>query len=260
MSPIEVVGTALWTLGYDSVAAWLAGTPDPGVTSPAAAVAGSRVKRGTSLLTRMQIEVVAEAGRAAGLDLATVATVFGSAGGETRIALMQMDMMREGDGIVSPARFKNSVHNTGSGVFCIATGNRGFTTAIAAGRATLAAVLLEAFALLADGHDDVIAVVADEPLPPPLDRFGRYDPLAIAFALRLPKPADGKGLSTLTDLNTGPTVPPGASVFEPPPALRHNPVMPALSLLRAVHDGPPGPVVLTAGDGPGAHVIVTPLS
>ena len=247
----RVIGTGLWTPGYPSSQAWLAGAEDRSATAPAASIADSRVKRGTSLLTRMQLTVVEEAGREAGMDLSTVSTVFGSAGGEIGTALLQLDMMQTGDGIVSPTRFKNSVHNTGSGVFAIAAKNRSFTTAIAAGTHTLAAVLLESCALLEDGHDAVIAVVADEPLPEPLDRFLDYAPLALAFAL-CPYAEGDEALAVLGPIQPRATATDG----DVPERFRQNPIAPALRLFEAVRGGAPCRVSLSAVDGLGPAVEV----
>ena len=62
------------------------------------------------------------------------ALVFGSCHGEMEIAVAQMEMFQEDKGLLSPARFKNSVHNTGAGMFSIAMinkrGGAGKTTAM----------------------------------------------------------------------------------------------------------------------------------
>ena len=97
-------------------------------------------------------------------------TVFGSAYGEILIAFEQLDMI-EREGVPSPARFKNSVHNTASGHVSIATGNTGFTTALAAGPATFAMCLLEAWVWLETHGGSVIVSVADEPLPDHLAKW-----------------------------------------------------------------------------------------
>jgi hypothetical protein len=231
--PVWVDGTALWTTGYGSVDAWLANRREPSVTSPRAALANPRLLRGTSVLTRLQVEVGEQVVRAAGFDdPSNVPMVFGSAHGEIGIALLQLDMMRDGDGIVSPARFKNSVHNTGSGIFSIATGARGFTTAIAGGDQTVALALLEAWALVVTAEDRAVVVVADEPLPPPLNERADYEPLAIGFAISR-TPGDDC-LAQLSGLRCSPAA--GTLDLALPPELEHNPTAVGVPLLRAVHE------------------------
>ncbi|MGI9323149.1 MAG: beta-ketoacyl synthase chain length factor [Pseudomonadales bacterium] len=86
---------------------------------------------------------------------------------------------------VSPAAFSMAVHNSMVGVFSIHKGITSNITAIAAGTQGLVPVLLEAVGLLADGHDQVLCVMCDEPVP---SRYAGYEPhpampYALAFVL-----------------------------------------------------------------------------
>jgi len=177
-------GRGLWSPGVPDVATYLARREDPTAERPACDVVHPRMKRATSLLTQTSIEVMTQAARDASFALDQCATVFGSEHGEIQIAVEQMQMMQEGSGIVSPARFKNSVHNTAAGLFSISVVNRGFTTAIAAGEHTFAMSLLEAWMLLADGDvDQVVVSIAEEPLPTPIHDFAPHVALGVAIAL-----------------------------------------------------------------------------
>jgi hypothetical protein len=107
-------------------------------------------------------------------------------------------------------------------------------------------VLLEAMALLRSGVGPVIAVVADEPLPPPLDRGRPYGPMAVAFALTASRPARCEG--TLHALAPEP-----APEIEPPevPAdVWANPCAPALHLVGALGARRSGRVGLTRDGAP----------
>ncbi len=241
MKPATVLGLGLWTPGFPDVASYLTGSADVTAREPVCAEVGSRLKRGTSVLTRAAVEVCGQALDDAGLDAAAVATVFGSAHGEMQIALDQMDMMREGDEVVSPFRFKNSVHNTAGGLFSIAADNRGFTTAIAGGAETLPMALLEALAWLEDGDVPVVVVVADESLPPPLDAVVPFDTLAVAFALG--KGEGGRG--RLAHLRRDPQV----AAAPVPARFAKNPAAAALALLDALTQKRSGAVRLTATPG-----------
>lgn len=195
LPPVYLHGRGLWSPGIPDVAAYLARRGDPSAADPADStnplaerpacdVVHPRMKRATSLLTQTSIEVMTQAARDAGFALDQCATVFGSEHGEIQIAVEQMQMMQEGSGIVSPARFKNSVHNTAAGLFSISVVNRGFTTAIAAGEHTFAMSLLEAWMLLADGDvEQVVVSIAEEPLPEPIHDFAPHVALGVAVAL-----------------------------------------------------------------------------
>ncbi len=178
----------------------------------------------------MAVEALAQAGAQGGADLREVPTIFGSAYGEIRTAFDQMDMI-EREGVPSPARFKNSVHNTASGHVSIATGNMRFSTSLAAGPATFAMCLLEAFAWLDVHRGSVIVSVADEPLPDHLAASGCYDPLGIAFHLTAKHGATAAGLGELSDLRRrGPECSPAGI----PERLAKNPCAAGLLLLESV--------------------------
>ncbi len=183
---MRIAGVGLWSPGFADKAAFLAGTPDPEVSAPPVDIVASRMKRATSIATRSAVEVVTQAARDASWDLAEFATVFASQHGEIQIAVEQMRMMKEDTGIVSPSRFKNSVHNTAAGMFSIGGKNRGFTTAVAAGDHSLALALLEAWMLLASGEQArVVVSIVEEPLPDPITEFSSHGTMAVALALDL---------------------------------------------------------------------------
>jgi 3-oxoacyl-(acyl-carrier-protein) synthase len=169
------MGRGLWTPGFADAFAWLEGHEDPTVEVPACSFVGGRLLRATSVLTRGLCEGAWQAAQEAGFDPAEAPTVFGSMHGEIQTAVDMLDMLRDGEqGIMSPARFKNSVHNTAAGIYSIATRNRAYTTAIAAGTATFAMCLLEALALLGTDEERVVVSVGEELLPPLLVRYGDF--------------------------------------------------------------------------------------
>ena len=152
----------------------------------------------------MVADVAAQATAQAGVSLGRVPVVMGSAFGEMATTV-EMLGERERDGQISPTRFHNSVHNNSAAQLSIAQQNRAFSTSISAGHQTVAVVLLEAMLLLGDRGGEVLAIVADEPLPSPLlrEEGGR----AVAAALVLvaeesvaASPGATKPLAWLTDL------------------------------------------------------------
>ena len=246
MRDVFVGGLGVWTTGVAGVAQWRSGARDAAVVEPRCAIIPPRLGRFTSLVTRMAAEALAQAAAQGQPDLARVVTVYGSANGEIQTALQVLDAVHA-EGLPSPARFKNSVHNTAAGHVSIATGNRELSTALAAGERTFAMCLLEAFAILEERGGAVLVSVADESLPPPLDAFGVYAPLAVAFSLSAEPPPSG-ALGRLSSLRLAP----GAATLPAtmPAELAKNPCAAALPLLDALVAGRSGTAPLElSGNG-----------
>jgi len=252
VKPLHILGLGFWTPGYPSAAAWLEQMPDPAVTRPPCAMLNPRIGRYTSQVTRMAIEALAQAGGQGAVDLGRVPTVFGSANGEIRIAFEQLDMIAT-DGVPSPARFKNSVHNTASGHVSIATGNMAFSTALAAGGATFAMCILEAWTWLHAHPGTVIVSVADEALPEHLSRFGAYDPLGLALCLSS-APAPTGSLGSISELKCRGE---GLMAAAVPERFAANPVAVGLVLMEAILHGRGGIVPIQLG-GEGWSVAYDP--
>lgn len=85
---------------------------------------------------------------------------------------------------ISPHRFQNSVHNTPSGYWSIASQCHGSSTALCSGRESFAAGLVEALTLLQTGHERCLLVAHDEASPPALRR-ARVVPAFFATGLLL---------------------------------------------------------------------------
>ncbi len=124
------------------------------------------------------------------MPLSRLRIVVGSAFGELTTLVAMLDE-RERDGLLSPLHFQNSVHNAAAGQLSIAHGNKTPSTSLAAGNDTVAMVLLEAMTLLALGGDEVIAIVADEPLPQSIRPGHRATAIAAALVLA-PEPAGAR--------------------------------------------------------------------
>lgn len=179
---IAVDGIGFWAPGYADLSAYRAGEADDTLIMPKCEVVSARAKRGTSRIGRMLAEVVTQAAADASVALETVPTVYASAWGEIDIMVNLLGQIADGDVGLSPLRFKHSVHNSASGMVSIGAGNRNFSTALAAGRRTFEQGMLEALTYLATTEaEHIILAVAEDRLPAPLDRFGEYEALAVAF-------------------------------------------------------------------------------
>jgi hypothetical protein len=198
IASVYVTGIGVWTPTFPDWAAWQAGRPAPRVDLPPCAALPARLLRGTSVVTRVALEVAAQAIADADVPADTTPTVFGSDLGEIQTAVSLVQSVTAAEP-VSPLRFKNSVHNAASGNLSIALGNRAFSTALSAGADTPAMCLLEAWAWLDAEGGDIAVVLAEEAVPAPLDaRAGAYDPVGVALCLSVrPGPTPYARLSNL---------------------------------------------------------------
>ena len=193
------------------------------------------LRRRTSAPTRAVAWVLGELSERSGADLRTAPIVLGTDHGEIAVTVDLLAAALDPEADVSPTRFHNSVHNTALGYVSIACGNRAGHTTISAGPDTLAMTLVEGAARLGTGAGDVLVVVADEPVPPPLPRRGPAEVTAVAFHLS----ADAAGAAAEIAVEGPGPVP------EPRPA---DPCVAAVALARAVVGGDPTVVPLSAAD------------
>ena len=93
---------------------------------------------------------------------------------------------------LSPTAFGLSVHNAIGAMIALTRGDRRNSSAIAAGRATAAAGVVEALALLDDGARSASLVVYDAPLPEGYAPFEDEPSAHFAWAWRLRRPRAGE--------------------------------------------------------------------
>ena len=118
-------------------------------------------------------------------------TVYASRYGETGRCLELLADQARGDAL-SPTAFGLSVHNAIGAMIALTRGDRRNSSAIAAGRATAAAGVVEAMALLDDGAHRASLVVYDSPLPDGYAQFEDEPSAHFAWAWRLRKPRAGE--------------------------------------------------------------------
>ncbi|MGC4117624.1 MAG: beta-ketoacyl synthase chain length factor [Myxococcales bacterium] len=252
MKGVFVNGVGLWAPGYPNAAAFAARKADPAVVAPTGALLAPGIRRRASPLTRAAADAFAEAARQGGADLATVPTVYTSAYGEIVTTVeMLVQMATEPEGLPSPTRFHNSVHNTSAGYVSIATRNPSFSTSLAAGPRSLALGVVEAMAWLEDRGGELVLIALDEPPPAPFAPQVPFAAFAAAFHLTAERRPHSR--ARLTNLREA-SVP--GSV--PAPFAAH-PCAAALLLLDAVSKPTPGPVALsTTGEADWALDVEAP--
>jgi hypothetical protein len=243
----RVLGIGLWMPGFPDAASWLAGQRQPGADAPNAA-AQAKLRRRSSLLVNMVADVAAQASAQAGVALSRLRVVVGSAFGELA-TLVEMLEERERDGLLSPLRFQNSVHNSAAGQLSIAHKNKTPAMSLAAGNDTVAMGLLEALTLLTLGGEEVIAIFADEPLPQSI--WPGHQTAAVAAALVLGPDTDEDGASrparaVLEDLRRQPSSSPGAER----PLEVDSPCAAILPLIAALGRGRSGRVNVSPDEDP----------
>lgn len=254
MNPLScsVVGIGLlgpglsdWARGQHTlhdVAGWQRAPTEVGAPQRLPATERRRAGR----VVKASIEVADQALAMAGLDAATLATVFTSSTGDPLNCHLLCEALAAPEPVVSPTRFTNSVHNAPAGYWHIATASRAPSTSLAAFDASFAAGLLEAAGQCAAGAAPVLLVATDVPYPEPLHAVRPVaDVMAVALLLA-PRSTPGRGLVLQVCADAAATAcsEPGLEALRQGiPAARALPLLQALArrdAARLVLEGLPG--------------------
>jgi hypothetical protein len=161
------------------------------------------LRRGLSEVTRLFMHAAKLALDDAGREAEHMHVIFASAFGEIATAEALLAEAYDQDGS-SPARFRNSVHNTAAGLLSISTKNHLACTAVAAGWETVPMALFEAAAQLASQAETVLLVFAEERVPSALSAEHRHGPLAAAFVLARTPASDVRTRGSVINLRRKP--------------------------------------------------------
>ena len=143
------------------------------------------------LAAQAAIDLAGEAALPADADLGDNPTVYASRYGETGRCLELLADQARGNAL-SPTAFGLSVHNAVGAMIALTRGDRRNSSAIAAGRATAAAGVVEAVGLLDDGARSASLIVYDAPLPAGYACFEDEPSAHFAWAWRLRRPRAGE--------------------------------------------------------------------
>ena len=199
-------------------------------------------RRRSSDITKLSLATMLEAITSAGLEPASLPSVFTSSSGDGYNCHAINVMLASEDREISPTRFHNSVHNAASGYCSIATGAMAPSSVLCAYDGSFSAGLLEALTQVAVDNTRCVLVAGDTGYPEPMHSVRKvYDALGIALVLA---PEQGvhaiaKISASLTDVE--------ASLLEDTvlEALRLSiPAARGLPLLHALALNEPGKVVL----------------
>lgn len=166
-----------------------------------------------------------------------VPTVFCSRHGELNRTIGLLQDIAAGE-LISPTGFSMAVHNTGSGLYSIANKDTSISTAIAGGIDSFQSAFIDCAAALATGkHEKVMLVMADQPLPSPLQPFADEQDVHYAAAFLFSSATSGTPITlNMTEPDT----------TTDSPQLPHT-----LAFLRFLHSDKPQ--LQLAGDRLGWH-------
>ncbi len=170
----------------------------PGKTVlPLPALLPAAERRRSGAIVRLTLATGLEAITAAGLDAASLPSVFSASGGDGENCHAICEMLASADRQISPTRFHNSVHNAAAGYWGIATGAMSASTVLGAFDACFGAGLLEALTQVVVDETRVILLACDTRYPEPL-LSARPIPDAMGIALVLAPQRSAQALAKIT--------------------------------------------------------------
>jgi len=190
----SILRWSAWAPGLDSAeqwAAWARGeTAVAESGAPAVDFVPPLLRRRLSELSKAALSVAFRCAQPGEPGEHRGRTVFASSQGEIHRTQRLLDDLARGEPL-SPNAFSLSVHNTASGLYAIAGGQRAPSTAVAAGVETLEMAVIEALGALRHGAERAVMVVlAEEPLPDRYQAWSRVQPARFALALLLAPAAE----------------------------------------------------------------------
>ena len=193
-------GLSDWSQGRDVLAGVTPYGPQP-TRYPSPTRLPPAERRRASKIVKLALGAGLEACGAAGLDPATLASVFASSGGDGENCHAICEALASDDRLISPTRFHNSVNNAAAGYWDIATGSMAPATVVSAYDGSLAAGLIETLSQVVQERHPVLLIAYDADYPEPLYRV-RPIPDGLGTALVVtPAPGD----RTLARIRLDPT-------------------------------------------------------
>lgn len=164
---------------------------------PSPALLPAAERRRSCAIVKLTLATGLEAIAAAGLDAASLPSVFSSSGGDGENCHVICEMLASNDRQISPTRFHNSVHNVAAGYWGIATGAMTTSSVLSAFDASFGAGLLEAISQVVVDNTRTVLLACDTPYPEPL-HGARPIPDAFGIALVLAPQRSAQALAQIT--------------------------------------------------------------
>ncbi len=153
-------------------------------------------RRRSGAIVKLTLATGLEAIAAAGLDAASLPSVFSASGGDGENCHAICAMLASDDRQISPTRFHNSVHNTASGYWSIATAAMTTSSVLCACDASFGAGLLEALTQVVIDDTRCLLLACDTAYPEPL-HSARPIPDAFGIALVLAPQRSARALAQI---------------------------------------------------------------
>jgi len=154
-------------------------------------------RRRAGAIVKLTLATGLQAVTAAGLDAATLPSVFSASGGDGENCHAICEMLASNDRQISPTRFHNSVHNAAAGYWSIATGAMTSASVLCAFDACFGAGLLEALTQVVVDRTRCVLMACDTPYPEPLNG-ARPIPEALGIALVLSPERGPQSMAQIT--------------------------------------------------------------
>jgi hypothetical protein len=169
---------------------------------PTPALLPAAERRRSGAIVKLTLATGLEAIAAAGLEPASLPSVFSASGGDGENCHAICAMLASDDRQISPTRFHNSVHNTASGYWSIATGAMTTSSVLSAFDGSFGAGLLEALTQVVIDDTRCVVLACDTAYPEPL-HSARPIPDAFGIALVLAPQRSVHALAKITVSLTG---------------------------------------------------------
>jgi hypothetical protein len=164
---------------------------------PPPALLPAAERRRSGALVKLTLATGLEAIAAAGLEASNLPSVFSSSGGDGENCHAICEVLASDDRQISPTRFHNSVHNTASGYWSIATGAMSTSSVLSAFDASFGAGLLEALTQVVVENTRCVLLACDTAYPEPLHAV-RPIPDAFGIAMVLAPQRSAQALAQIT--------------------------------------------------------------
>ena len=164
---------------------------------PSPALLPAAERRRSGAIVKLALATGLEAIAAAGLDAASLPSVFSASGGDGENCHSICEMLASDDRQISPTRFHNSVHNVAAGYWSIATGAMATSSVLCAFDASFGAGLLEALTQVTVDDTRTVMLACDTAYPEPLYSV-RPIPDAFGIALVLAPQRSAQALAQIT--------------------------------------------------------------
>lgn len=212
--------------------------PRKTVLPPPASLPAAERRRSCAIV-KLTLATGLEAIAAAGLDAASLPSVFSASGGDGENCHIICEMLASDDRQISPTRFHNSVHNVAAGYWGIATGAMTTSSVLCAFDASFGAGLLEALTQVAVDNTRTVLLACDTAYPEPL-YSARPVPDAFGIALVLAPQRSAQSLAQVSVCLTGASAdqldePALENLRSAIPAARGLPLLRGIALRQGIH-------------------------